>query len=241
MRKTNLTVIACAMLLCAGTAQAVGPAPTACEQAKLIAQGELEYCLAQNIALGLEGAPDESATCQAVLTAGLAQAGRAGSCRYLNNGDGTVSDLNTGLMWEMKTETAGPDDVSNTYEWSTGDNLADGGAFTSFLAMLNNGSAPYNGGSPSPITGCFANHCDWRLPSIVELQGIVDFSAPGCGSGSPCIDPTFGPTQSFYYWSATTIAGHPTDAWYVSFDGGFAFNEGKTAAGLYVRAVRSGL
>ena len=71
MRKTSLTVMACAMLLCAGTAQAVddvGIASKGCEQAKLIAQGELEYCLAQNIALGLEGAPDESAVCQAVLT-----------------------------------------------------------------------------------------------------------------------------------------------------------------------------
>ena len=116
MRKTSLTVIACALLLCAGTAQATEIVSKACEQAKLLAQGELEYCLAQNIALGLEGAPNESAMCQAVLTAGLAQAGEAGSCRYLNNGDGTVSDLNTGLMWEMKTETAGPDDVSNTYD-----------------------------------------------------------------------------------------------------------------------------
>jgi hypothetical protein len=130
--------------------------------------------------------------------------------------------------------------VSNEYTWSTGDNLADGTAFTSFLAMLNNGTAPYNGGSPSPITGCFANHCDWRLPSIVELQGIVDPTAPGCGSGSPCIDPTFGPTQSDVYWSATTIALHPTDAWYVNFDGGFAFNAGKTGF-IWVRAVRSGL
>jgi len=234
MRKTSLTVIACALLLCAGTAHAVEIASKGCEQAKLIAQGELELCLAQNIALGLEGAPDESAVCQVVLTAGLAQAGEAGSCRYLNNGDGTVSDLNTGLMWEMKTETAGVHDVSNTYQWSSGDNFADGGAFTSFLAMLNNGSAPYNGGSPSPITGCFANHCDWRLPSIVELQGIVNTS------DSPNIDPTFGPTESFYYWSATTIALHPTDAWYVSFDGGFVFNANKTGF-LYVRAVRSGL
>ena len=234
MRKTSLTVIACALLLCAGTAHAVEIASKGCEQAKLIAQGELELCLAQNIALGLEGAPDESAVCQVVLTAGLAQAGEAGSCRYLNNGDGTVSDLNTGLMWEMKTETAGVHDVNNTYQWSSGDNFADGGAFTSFLAMLNNGSAPYNGGSPSPITGCFANHCDWRLPSIVELQGIVNTS------DSPNIDPTFGPTQSFYYWSATTIALHPTDAWYVSFDGGFVFNANKTGF-LYVRAVRSGL
>ena len=236
MRKTNLTVIACAMLLCAGTAHATVIASKACEQAKLIAQGELEYCLAQNIALGLEGGPNELATCQAVLTAGLAQAGQAGSCRYLNNGDGTVSDLNTGLMWEMKTTTAGVHDVSNTYAWTSEVTIPDGGAFTLFLATLNGGTSS-NGVSTS---GCFAGHCDWRLPIIEELNGIVDLSAPGCGTGSPCIDPTFGPTQFYYYWSATTDAGGADSAWTVYFGNGGAFGDSKTG-GSYVRAVRSGL
>jgi len=234
MRKTSLTVIACALLLCAGRAQATGPAPTGCEQAKLIAQGELELCLAENIAFTLEGAPDESATCQAVLTAGLAQAGEAGSCQYLNNGDGTVSDLNTGLTWEMKTETAGVHDVSNTYAWS-GTGTAPDGAFTTFLYGLNGGTSP-NGVSTS---GCFAGHCDWRLPIIEELNGIVDLSAPGCGTGGPCIDPTFGPTQPIYYWSATT--GDPFDAWYVRFSYGSVGLDDKARDYDSVRAVRSGL
>ena len=234
MRKTSLTVIACAMLLCAGTAQATERVSIPCEQTKLIAQGELELCLAQNSAIVLEGGPDESAVCQDLFTVELA---RAGSCRYLNNGDGTVSDLNTGLMWEMKTETAGVHDMYNTYTWSTGDNFADGTAFTSFLAMLNNGSAPYNGA----ITGCFANHCDWRLPSIVELQGIVDLSAPGCSAGtSPCIDPIFGPTLLVFYWSATTDAPFPGYAWNVDLVYG-AVSDGLKDTGVQVRAVRSGL
>jgi hypothetical protein len=93
-----------------------------------------------------------------------------------------VSDLNTGLIWEKKTGTVGTPnpsdmhDVNNTYNWSTGpgDNfLADGTAFTSFLATLNNGVAAPSNSGPSHISGCFANHCDWRLPSILELQGIA--------------------------------------------------------------------
>ena len=181
----------------------------------------------------------------ATIDAAATKAGTA--CRYVANGDGTVSDLNTGLMWEQTTGTVGGtntgdvNDVNNEYRWSTGDNLADGTAFTSFLATLNNGAAPFNGGNPSPITGCFANHCDWRLPSIVELQGIVDPSAPGCSTGSPCIDPTFGPTQSSDYWSATTGAGEPAGAWDVSFYNGGVSVGNKADDFTYVRAVRSGL
>jgi hypothetical protein len=260
MKRTNLTVMAlCAMLLWGGTVQAKPtrppppPNPTlVCQQRKLAAQGGLELCLALNSANILKGAPDNSAACQEGLTKALviidAAAAKAGTaCRDVSNGDGTVSDLNTGLMWEQTTGTRGTilaeppvTDVNNYYTWSTGDNLADGTAFTSFLATLNNGAAPYNNGNPSPITGCFANHCDWRLPSIVELQGIVDLSASGCGSGSPCIDPTFGPTQSSPYWAATTFADYPGPAWDVYFGNGGVGYDGKPD-GYYVRAVRSGL
>ena len=58
----------------------------------------------------------------------------------------------------------------------------------------NEGATFTDGVVSTPITGCFANHCDWRLPSIVELQGIFDASAPGCAPDSgQCIDPIFGP------------------------------------------------
>jgi len=240
-------VIACALVLCAGTAQArLSPQQTAqltCERQKLNAQGALEKCLKQNSANILAGIPDGSATCQSEFTQALAladtAAARAGtSCRYLDNGDGTVSDLNTGLMWEQKTGTVGtpnPSDVhnvNNTYSWcindsdncDTASDLPDGTAFTTFLYGVNGGTSS-DGTSTS---GCFANHCDWRLPLIEELAGILDFGAPGCGYPTytgPCIDPTFpGPTQAAGYWSATTYAPPPVsdeeDAWGVEFGGG---------------------
>ncbi len=80
---------------------------------------------------------------------------------------------------------------------------------------------------------------DWRLPSIVDLLGIVDEGASGCGTGSPCINPTFGPTQAAFYWSATTRSDFTPNAWGVNFDGGGLLNLGKTEF-HYVRAVRYG-
>jgi len=261
MKRTSLTVMAlCATLWCAGAAWAAPNATLTCESSKLIAQGNLKLCLQVNSATMLFGVPDGSANCWATFNAALAKADTTAakfgtSCRYVDNANGMVSDLNTGLMWEQTTGTVFGtytnkiNDVNNTYTWCVNDgsgncdtasDLPDGTAFTVFLATLNNGASSPDG---TTITGCFANHCDWRLPSIVELQGIVDLSVPGCSAGtSPCIDPIFGPTQSYFYWSATTLAGDIGLAGFVNFYYGIAGYASKTIfSRLYVRAVRSGL
>ncbi len=59
-----------------------------------------------------------------------------------------------------------------------------------------------------------AGHTDWRLPSIKELQGIVDYTRAPDITNSPAIDPLFFCTeiedpdgnqgQYPYYWSGTT-------------------------------------
>ena len=162
---------------------------------------------------------------------------------YVDNGDGTVTDNQTGLMWEKKTGTVGtpnPDlhDVNNSYTWSSvvpPNQNPDGTLFTPFLATLNLDA------SSSGSSTCFANHCDWRIPTIVELQGILLTPYP-CGT-SPCIDPTFGPTPASKssYWSSSSFAGNPEDAWTVDFNNGFAYGfTGKAYEVGYARAVRGG-
>jgi hypothetical protein len=113
-----------------------------------------------------------------------------------------------------------------------GDTFPDGTVFTEFLAKLNGASS-----DGVTLTGCFAGHCDWRLPTIVELQTILLAPDP-CGT-TPCIDPVFGPVASTGYWSATTFATFPIGAWRVYFSDGYMDADVKTNV-EYVRAVRAG-
>ena len=138
--------------------------------------------------------------------------------RFVNNGDGTVTDNQTGLQWEQKvTGRACPHCVDDVYTWTSGsteqpppsDLPDDGTAFTMFLSELNT-CGSQDGIS---VTGGFAGHCDWRLPTIVELRSIIDLSAIGCGVGSVCIDPIFGPTAISGYWSSSEQTETLISAW----------------------------
>jgi uncharacterized protein DUF1566 len=187
-----------------------------------------------------------SAICAALLWVGTAHA----TPRFIDNGDGTISDTTTGLMWEKKTGSFhggtncfGPasckdaHSVNNRYTWSDIGNTPDGSAFTQFLYALNQDVSKTGDNS----LGCFANHCDWRLPEIEELEGIIDLNVPRCcsGIGLACIDPIFGPTVTGDYESATTESGSPTSAWFVNFCTGNS-NPGSKRFDFYVRAVRGG-
>ena len=61
-------------------------------------------------------------------------------------------------------------------------------------------------------------NADWRVPSIKELQSLVDYSRSPTATNSPAINPIFstsqitnpdGKTNYPYYWSATTLLDGP--------------------------------
>ena len=141
---------------------------------------------------------------------GYYQAGQALS--YTDNGDGTITDNNTGLMWkrcsEPDTQTSGCTGTHSVYTWQDAINQCEG------------------------LT--YAGYTDWRLPNIKELFSISRLE-PGT---APYIDHTAFPgTLSSSYWSATTYPEGTASALYVYFGGGFMNTHGKTDND-YVRCVR---
>jgi hypothetical protein len=165
--------------------------------------------------------------------------------RFVDNGDGTVTDNQTGLMWEKKdTDCPGIHCYKDIFTWcsgpypscASGANPPDGTAFTGFLYALNSESLPMG---DFRIAGCFNGYCDWRLPTIWELDTIMDPTQGSCGGGTgACIDPIFGATQTYYYWSATTLQHYPSEAWVVLTQGASLWRFKSDYANA--RAVRSG-
>ncbi|MFH1809976.1 MAG: DUF1566 domain-containing protein [Pseudomonadota bacterium] len=101
----------------------------------------------------------------------------------VDHGDGTISDLSSGLMWEQADSGAGMD-------WQAA------------LAWAEDSNASSHQG-----------HSDWRLPSAKELQSLLDYSRSPDSSGSAAIDPLFdasaivneaGEADYPWYWSSTT-------------------------------------
>lgn len=155
--------------------------------------------------------------------------------RFVDNHDGTITDQRTGLMWEKKIDGVGIHGEDTEYTWAD--------AIGAFIGGLNSGSG-------------FANHTDWRLPNVEELQTIVDY-----GTDYPAIDVAFHAihggncygtcrditiaacacTHSGEYWSATVRIGDPSDVWIVDFYVGDVFYRSKTMSTYaYARAVRGG-
>ncbi len=72
--------------------------------------------------------------------------------RFQDNGDGTINDLETGLMWKKD------DSYLDMDKWLTWDEAK------VFVKMLNEES--------------FADHEDWRMPTRKEAMAIYDGSSP---------------------------------------------------------------
>jgi len=179
--------------------------------------------------------------------AGTGQDGdiRAGApLSYSDNGDGTITDHNTGLMWERKDYSGGIHDLNRRYGWLE--------SFSVFIDALNNTCEGEGLVLCDSDEFCGAgSHCglagyrDWRMPNIRELLSIVDY-----GRYYPAIDPAFhhdctgGCTDCSCtgtdYISSTTYRYTTYYAWGVYAWYGYTGRLHKVNGGL-VRAVRGGL
>ncbi len=151
----------------------------------------------------------------------------------------SIIDYQTNLEWEKKDGSDGTanaadrHDVDNTYTWAvTGTATKQkmtGTLWTDFLVNLN-GTVD----DPNPVTlSCYGGHCDWRIPTIDELDSIS--SAP-CGS-PPCVDAALLPNRTGGYWAMSQHPTLPDGAYILHYTSGPS-SDLKTAA-YFARAVRS--
>jgi len=142
--------------------------------------------------------------------------------RFVDNGDGTVTDNCTGLMWQKETADVNGDDKVTVKNGPDTAHLPDEIYWCGAMDYCKNLS--------------LAGHDDWRLPNVRELQSIVDY-----GRFNPAIDTVLG-AFSERYWSSTTFAENPEVALIVHFQNGIVITTaGKSGGGneCYVRAVRN--
>ena len=137
--------------------------------------------------------------------------------RFIDNGDGTISDQATGLMWpksglaNVVTTPATAHTTTGSYWRYTWENAL---LYCERLSL--------------------AGHTDWRLPNCKELVTIVDFSRV-----APSIDITvFDDTASTVYLTGTTYFSIQTACFQVNFNGG-ALNIITKSSNYYVRPVRN--
>ncbi len=105
---------------------------------------------------------------------------------FADNGDGTITDRATGLMW-ARTDSGSGMDWESALAWVEAKNAAN-----------------------------YLGHNDWRLPNAKELQSIVDYTRSPDTTGSAAIDPLFlvtpvtnegGENDFPWYWTGTSHAG----------------------------------
>lgn len=109
--------------------------------------------------------------------------------RFEDNGDGTVTDHLTGLIWLKNANCAG------AMIWNDALN---------FCNNLASGACGLTDGSAAG---------DWRLPNIIELESLVN--AEASNPAAWLNTQGFSNVQSFDYWSATTHANFTYYAWEV--------------------------
>ena len=184
--------------------------------------------------------------------------------QFSSDGDGTVTDLNTGLMWETKDEFNGKPnssdlhDVDNYYPWAG--TCQNGHTLCGTVADCKRVSGtPLCIATDGQGTGYtifewvaqlnaqnFAGHNDWRIPNVKELQSIVDYGAyqPCVNSAfytsciAPCTLPTCSCTNHNEYWTATTVLDAANIGFFVNFNIGSTGFDNKKNVEYYVRAVR---
>ena len=91
--------------------------------------------------------------------------------RFIDNGDGTVTDTEQGVTWQQSTAGTGSPSSIDEVRTSCG--------ILPHLSTINSGEG-------------LGGRTDWSLPTLAQLQSILDCSSPPC----VFVDPVLGPNPA---------------------------------------------
>lgn len=153
--------------------------------------------------------------------------------RFVDNGNGTVTDNLTERIWLQNANCAQATDT-----WQA--------ALDAVAELNNNGTMKGNDCADTSNAG--AHQSDWRLPNVLELESLLNLAQPNIAQWLN--------TQGFQnvpfnvggfverYWSSTTYQTDVGDdrehAWTVQVTEGRIRHEDKVATSRYIWAVRGG-
>lgn len=132
---------------------------------------------------------------------------------YIDHGDGTVTDVRSGLMWTQCAEGLS----------GVGCDIGTAMTFTWAEALSH------------AVSSNFAGHTDWRLPNIKELSSLVE----DCRLQPAINDSLFPNTPSLSFWSGSPDAAYWNYGWVVDFNSGIVPPAGLRRSNVgHVRFVR---
>jgi hypothetical protein len=132
---------------------------------------------------------------------------RGGYVRFTDNGNGTVTDNDSGLVWLKDAFCSDINDGGSGLNWD--DAMAAAAGLNSGECGLTDGSSPE----------------DWRLPTKEEWEAFVctGYTNPAVcntvGDDQWSEGDPFNNVQSYYYWSSTETDSDT--AWYVYLYNGY--------------------
>ena len=125
----------------------------------------------------------------------------APASRFIDNGNGTVTDKATGLQWKRCSE-------GQTWSGGTCEGTGTEVTYAAWWRALSLADA-----------ATFAGKSDWRLPNLKELLSILERAC-----FSPAIDlrvfPGAAGADSAWHWSSSPNASNSGAAWCVAFGSG---------------------
>ncbi len=157
----------------------------------------------------VSGTPDSATSCTS------AQA------KYIDNGDGTINDTSTGLMWKKCEEGADATTCTGTKT-----------SFTSTNQVLSQISAVNTTGSSTGL-----GYSDWRMPTVKELSSLVNRSCTGATINTVA----FPNADQLSNLTGNLFAPNTAWLWAVDFaDGSVSPVDPTSAGGRPIRLVRAG-